>query len=455
MKKELTDLAKDAKFQKFVNERLNKTNVLVFDEVSMVENHHFERLNHIIKAARNSERPFGGVQIIVTGDFCQLPPVKPFQFCMYCGKETTKRVNPVTFRCPTHGEFSDTDKWAFRSAAWREANFKHVNLTKIHRQNDKVFISILQKLRIGEPLVQEDKDLLLNHECTTTNAVRLFSTLAEVKRVNEEAFVKLVTKQKTFGASDNLQLYAHHPHLRGKDGRASDGTLLALREHRLEAQVDLKLGMLVVLLTNLDIEGGLVNGSQGKIIGWERHADKNLPVAFSNLRNQPRKRARDSSPTGRGGGKGGTSLSSESLAGGGPPVLSGDYAEYREEQIKAFIKRQQVQEWPIVQFANNVRRTIFAECRVNELGDEKPYSLLSRTQIPLVAAWAMTIHKSQGMTLSRVVVDLSKSFESGQEYVALSRARGLDGLKVEGLRKGGESNAEVREFLESKFGTLA
>jgi len=224
---ELTDLAKDAKFQKFVNERLNKTNVLVFDEISMVENHHFERLNHIMKAARNSERPFGGVQIIVTGDSCQLPPVKPFQFCI---KENTKRVNPVTYRCPTHGEFSDTDKWAFRSAAWREANFKYVNLTKIHRQNDKVFISILQKLRIGEQLAQEDKDLLLNHECNTNNAVRLFSTLAEVKRVNEEAFVKLFPKQKTFGALDSIQLYAHHPHLRGKDGRGSDGTLLALRE---------------------------------------------------------------------------------------------------------------------------------------------------------------------------------------------------------------------------------
>lgn len=78
---------------------------------------------------------------------------------------------------------------------------------------------------------------------------------------------------------------------------------------------------------------------------------------------------------------------------------------------------------------NGTQRVISAECRVNEMGDEEPYSLLMRTQIPLVPAWAMTVHKSQGMTLNKVVVDLARSFESGQEYVALSRAISLEGLK--------------------------
>jgi hypothetical protein len=63
---------------KFVRKRLQETNVLIFDEISMVENHHFERLNVLMKEARGDSRAFGGVQVIVTGDFCQLPPVKPF-----------------------------------------------------------------------------------------------------------------------------------------------------------------------------------------------------------------------------------------------------------------------------------------------------------------------------------------------------------------------------------------
>jgi len=430
----------------------------------MVENHHFERLNYIMKAARNNSRPFGGVQLVVTGDFCQLPPVKPFQHCMQCGKETTKTLHPLTYRCKEHGEVSDTEKWAFRSHAWRECEFKHVNLTKIHRQHDNIFIDILQKLRVGDQLTERDRNLLLDHQCDVTvhNAVRLFPTLAEVKRVNDEAFSKLASQPKLFRCLDDAQIRSHHGNLQNKGLRSGDGSLVALREHRLEVANELKLGMKVILLTNLDIKAGLVNGSQGTLVKWVRHADKILPQAWEampkSLKEQYQFDSNDSSPKKKSyNGPRNAPMAPRQPPDDSalPPILYGDYAEFRQEQIKAFIKDQTYTDWPAVQFRTpqgTVTRTIFADCRVNEIGDEKPYSLLSRTQIPLVAAWAMSIHKSQGMTLDKVVVDLSRSFEEGQEYVALSRARDLKGLKVEGLGPGSDGNPEVREFLDKEFG---
>jgi ATP-dependent DNA helicase PIF1 len=89
---------------------------------------------------------------------------------------------------------------------------------------------------------------------------------------------------------------------------------------------------------------------------------------------------------------------------------------------------------------------------VNELGGVEPYSFLSRTQIALVAGWAMTVLKSQGMALNRVVVNLSKSFEEGQLYVALSWAQSLQGLNAEGLGYQLRRNEQVRQLLYEKFG---
>jgi ATP-dependent DNA helicase PIF1 len=177
--------------------------------------------------------------------------------------------------------------------------------------------------------------------------------------------------------------------------------------------------MLVVLLVNINLSDGLCNGSQGIIVGFEPYDPEEML-----------------------------------------PPRGQEYANIKEAYIRRFAKEnfQDRPElgWPIVRFLNGVTRTITPDCVVNELGDTKPYSLLCRTQIPLAPAWALSIHKAQGMTLDRVVVDLSRAFEVGQVYVALSRARSLVGLKVEGnargLSVGKGGNPQVRQFLREKFG---
>ena len=89
---------------------------------------------------------------------------------------------------------------------------------------------------------------------------------------------------------------------------------------------------------------------------------------------------------------------------------------------------------------------------MRESGLQERFSLMSRTQIPLVAGWAITTHKSQGMTLDRAIVDVDRSFEPGQVYVALSRVRSLEGLKVRNLLESRMRASEtVTEFMKKTF----
>ncbi|ETS84750.1 hypothetical protein PFICI_02775 [Pestalotiopsis fici W106-1] len=447
MKKPLDDL-KAAVHGKYIYERIKKnTDVIVFDEISMVENHILERLNELMKQAwfnphRERQPAFGGVQVIVTGDFCQLPPVKPFQYCMHCGKEMLQKevYGRKTYTCPQHREeFLDEHKWAFSSKAWQECNFVHVNLKQIHRQNDQEFIRMLQKCRIGDPLSSVELNRLMDHPCQVHHATSLFATREQARELNEAKFKKLTGVNYSYWAYDTFNWNPKHLHLRSKGAlnmnRGPPTTdeckpIKALDDHRFSDIVELKRGMLVVLLTNLDLGAGLCNGSQGIVSGFEAYHPNKMPKAMIGKKDDPSMK------------------------------IMGDHASLKEQAMKAFIesKGAKFKQWPIVRFHNGEKRMIYAECSISELGDEQPYSLLARTQIPLAPAWAMTIHKSQSLTMDRVIVDLSRTFEEGQIYVALSRATGLSGLKINGdataLTEGLGGNREVQRFLREKFGAL-
>jgi ATP-dependent DNA helicase PIF1 len=131
--------------------------------------------------------------------------------------------------------------------------------------------------------------------------------------------------------------------------------------------VTLKKDMRVVLQHNLDPDYGLVNGAQGTVIGFEEFNSEKLP----------RKSRNDESNT------------------GGAPDLGGAHPKYAQAQIKLFAEWNGNPSWPVVLFDNGQVATIFPDCAINEFGDEEPFSLLSRTQIPLMAGYAVTIHKAQ------------------------------------------------------------
>jgi ATP-dependent DNA helicase PIF1 len=151
----------------------------------MVENEHLERMNICMKAAiawedwrsETGAPASGGVQVIVTGDFCQLPPLKPFEFCMQCGQEVTEDDHLAEFNCrENHGPFLETQRWAFKSAAWDEAKSIHVKLEEIHRQKDEYFIRMLQKCRLGAPFLPQEMTTLMEHPCDVRNATKLLCT---------------------------------------------------------------------------------------------------------------------------------------------------------------------------------------------------------------------------------------------------------------------------------------
>lgn len=404
--------------------RLCQTDVLVIDEISMVARDTLQRLDLVMRYVRGSGKwepengvhrlsnhdkslPFGGVQIVVMGDFCQLPPVKPFEYCIRCGGGELPEHAGLKICPQCKDAYWDEDKWAFCSEAWEACGFTSIRLRHIHRQSDKRLIDILEKFRKGAALSEEDKQLLLTPKPDPPGAVRLFPGRKDVRKENQKIFRDLKTPERVYECQDHWQWQnkneqgLNQKYKRLKDEARPDGPLIELADHRYEQTLRLKQGMPVILLANLSTENGLVNGSQGKVIGFRSLTEEEVWSIV-----EPWESFADPDPV---------------------------RSAIIEKQIRGFITRNGAPQWPVVEFLSGHTEIILPSCQPNQVGSERPYSYLSRTQIPLIAGWAITIHKSQGMTLDRVVVDLSHSFEREHAYVALSRARLLEGLKVVAL----------------------
>lgn len=331
------------KEKKYFRDKMDAVKVLVIDEISMLHRNQLDLVNRVLKFFKGNELAFGGIQVIFSGDFFQLPPI---------GAE---------------GETS-RQKFAFMSDAWLEAEPVICYLTEQHRQSENDLNGILNEIRNGE-VSQRSIDLLESrvefHPDEGETETKLFTHNADVDRINQMYLEQIGSSARVFTAE-----------VKGNEALVEMLTRSVLALEKLE----LKTGAQVMFIKN-NYEVGYVNGTMGRISGF-------------NAKGNPIVRTFDN-----------------------------DLIEAKPET------------WAIE--------------------DENGKALASFTQVPLRLAWAITVHKSQGMTLDRAMIDLGRAFEKGQGYVALSRLRDLQGLKLRGLNQTALEVDELAMKADKRFRELS
>lgn len=347
-----------------------KVRVLIIDEVSMIGPTLFDKLDVIARAVRGVDMPFGGIQLVVSGDFFQLPPV-------------------------VQGSDDGSSKFCFEAKAWKSAIPNTVNLTKVYRQKDPILAGMLNEIREGnlsKNTIDTFKKLNRPLQSGPRNLIEpteLYPLRREADAANEVRMHRLEGSAHTYYACDGG--IVTDPATRNRllnDCIAPKTTIL-------------KEGCQVVLIKNIDET--LINGSQGRVIGFanehtffHRRWDDDDAVDFGCLL-----------PS----GPGQAPKQQMSLY----PVV-----RFKLKNQASRVELCKPMEW-------SVERWVPDPWADDGWIVEK---LATRVQIPLILGWALSIHKAQGQTLERVKVDLDRVFEMGQTYVALSRATSLDGLQV-------------------------
>lgn len=296
--------------------RYDKTKVLIIDEVSMIHPKMFDALDRLARAMKDAAKPFGGMQVVLSGDFFQLPPI-------------TKGGRTV---------------YVDSARAWKEMDIRICYLEEQFRQQGGSLDSILAEIRDGEISYSTQEileELLYSQEKPSQEPTKLYTHNVDVDSVNEAELAKLDGDVVSYEMSS-----------RGKANLTA-----SLKKSILAPEyLNVKKNAIVMFVKN-SFEEGYVNGTLGKIIDFE----DGLPVV-------------------------------ETYSG----------------------------------------KKIFVTSSTWEVEDDGKV-LAAVDQLPLRLAWAITVHKSQGMSLDAAEIDLSKSFVPGQGYVALSRLRSIEGLSLLGI----------------------
>lgn len=323
------------RYNEGAKKRWLETDILIIDEISMLSADLLDKLDFIGRDMRREKSsPFGGLQIVFSGDFLQLAPVKA--------------------------------KWCFQSMAWKQITetLKPFILDEPKRYEDVDWFHMLLRFRKAEHTVEDVKFLHsrvkayenwlksgASKDIKTVKPTVLHSRKDEVDFHNDKELRKLPGKPEEFIAVDNFVKYNNHARF--------DDYMKPL-EDEIPRCISLNIGAQVMLKANLDIKGGLANGSRGVI----------------------------------------TEVN-------GPSADTGSEGSVRVKWLNGKVTTVSVHTW------------------TQEDKDGKA----TRSQIPLILAWAYTIHRSQGCTLDYAICDLGPScWLPGMAYVALSRVRSSQGL---------------------------
>ena len=352
-------LIEKIKKNRFKKKMWRETDILIVDEVSMMSLKLFELLNLVGKEVRGSRRPFGGIQIIFSGDFYQLPPVH------------------ISVDDLEEGQF------CFESDQWTGEVFKKENqiaLVKIFRQKDEFYANILNQIREGK-IKRKSFEHLMTYvgrkvpEDSLIQPTKIFPTRAKVEHINMQEMAKLEGHGQEFA----IRFLNDKKHKYTSEEQEMEFKYLE-RGIMCDSIITLKIGAQVMCIVNMEVADGqmLCNGSQGIVTGF---SVTGLSPSFSQY----------------------------ACPGSDSSALGAN---------------------PIIKFTNLEKEIVLSA----HTWQSERCPGLSISQIPLILAWAITIHKSQGASLDMAEIDVgSNIFECGQTYVALSRVKSLEGLFLTSL----------------------
>jgi ATP-dependent DNA helicase PIF1 len=323
-------------------ETIQKTDILIIDEISMLHDYRLDMVDEVCRLVRRKDEPFGGIQLIMSGDFFQLPPV--------------------------NRQGGRVGGFVVSSKVWQELDPVIVYLTEQHRQDDEELLEILTALRAGDIRRHHAEKLLARAEIEPDNPdtiTELHTVNIDVDSINHSKLAALDTEERTFqqfttGSANYVETLQR--------------SVLA------PSELVLRKGALVMSVKNSP-QRTYVNGSIGIVTDFEPGTD-----------------------------------------------------------------------YPIVEFRSGRTVTMVPDSWELRDGDKKRASI---SQIPLRLAWAITVHKSQGMTLDAAKIDLRKAFVPGMGYVALSRVKNIESLYLYGINRTALSISEdalaIDDVLRSKM----